>query len=156
MDRTGLLQTCRIFEGLDGAQIEQIARLGRSAEYPAGTSIFNEKGPAEKLYVIESGKVALQMQLPGSRGRRLTVDIARESEVFGWSALVDWRPYTLTSVCLENSQILEIDGPALRMLMEGDTAVGFYVMKGLIKLVASRLDETRHLLASERTMSGVA
>lgn len=156
MDKKKLLMSSPAFKDLDDGQADRVLDLASVAQYDAGDSIFWEKDAANRLYVVDSGKVALQMSVPVpvyNAGRRLTMDIITETGVFGWSAVVDSHPYSLTAVCIERASVLEIDGKGLRLLLEKDTSIGYRVMNGLIRLVASRLDETRHLLMSERMTS---
>jgi CRP-like cAMP-binding protein len=138
---------------LSEADTEKFAALSLPQEWGAGVTIFAEGNPANDLYVVEQGKVALQMHLPSTQAqisRRITVDIATKGEVFGWSAVVQPHTYTLTAVCLERTRGLAIDAFKLRNLLKADHRIGYEVLSQLIGVVASRLDETRHLLISER------
>lgn len=156
MDKKRLLLSSLAFKDLEDSQADRVLELASVAQYDAGDSVFWEKDVANKLYVVNSGKVALQMSVPApgyNTGRRLTMDIITETGVFGWSAVVDSHPYSLTAVCIERASVLEIDGNGLRLLLENEASIGYRVMNGLIRLVASRLDETRHLLMSERMTS---
>ena len=145
-----------IYEPLSDVELDSIASISQSKEYEAGATIFNEKGPAEELYVVEKGKVALQMQLLLSQPqltKKVTVDIVNPREVFGWSVLVAPYRYTLTAVCLEPTSVLATDGIKLRALIDNNHRIGYQVLNQLIKVVASRLDETCHMLISERLLS---
>ena len=102
--------------------------------------------------VVQEGKVALQMMLtktaPG--GRRITIDTVMPNEIVGWSTVVEPHIYTLTAVCLQSTRVLSISGNKLRWLLQDDKALGFEIVQELIKVVASRLDDTRRVLLSER------
>jgi CRP-like cAMP-binding protein len=159
MQRQGKMATKRvlaesqIFSALDDAELEEIARLAVAKEYQAGTTIFQEGDSAEELFVLEEGKVAVQMPLAMGQaqpGRRVTVDIVTRNEVLGWSAVVEPYVYTRTAVCLQHTRALSITGVRLMSLLRANHRIGYEVLNGLIKVVASRLDETRHALVSER------
>ncbi len=93
------------------------------------------------------------MQLPAAlphMSRTVTVYVAANNEVFGWSAIVEPHVYTLTAVCLQNVKVLAINGVRLRSLLNENHEVGHEVSNRLVGVVASRLDETRRLLISER------
>lgn len=148
-----VLRECRIFAGLSEGEEDRIAALAVPKEFGAGATIFSEGSPAEAIYVLEKGRVALQMQLPGERpqvSRRVTVDVVSEGEAFGWSAAVARRLYTLSAMCLEPTRVLALDGAKLNALFQEDYRIGYKVMSQLIDVVASRLDETRRVLVSER------
>jgi len=58
--------------------------------------------------------------------------------------------HNFTAVCLQKVKALSLSGTKLRWLVQDNPKIGFDVMKGLIKVVDSRLVETRHLLICER------
>lgn len=151
--RKQVLRECQVFSALSDAELEKVASSVVEKEYEAGTTLFQQGDSATELLVIEEGKVALQMTLPKEQGqmsKRLSVDVVSKNEVVGWSAIVEPHVYTLTAVCLQKTKVLSISSIKLRGLLRDNPKMGFEVIQGLIKVVASRLDETRHVLASER------
>ncbi len=150
------LRDCEVFSELNGAGLEKIASSVVEKQYEAGTTLFEEGDSVEELFILQEGKIALQMTLPGALGqtsRRVTVDVVARNEIVGWSAIVDPYVYTLTAVCLQKVKVLSINGTDLRWLLQDDYKVGYEILKGLIKVVASRLDDTRHVLISERSLT---
>ncbi len=150
-----LLRECKVFSALTNAEMENIANLVLEKEYEPGAIIFREGGSAEELLVIQEGKVAVQMTLPKTQiqmSRRITVDIVTQNELVGWSAIVEPYTYTLTVVCLQKVKALSLSGNKLRWLLQDNPKIGYEVMRGLIKVVASRLNDTRQVLVSERLL----
>lgn len=151
-----VLKECRLFSTLSGAALEKIASLAVEKDYDAGTTIFREGDSADYLLVLEEGRVALQIALPEAPGgmvRRGTVDVVTKNEVVGWSAIVEPYIYTLTAVCLQKTRVLSISGVKLRGLIRDNQVVGYGILKELVKVVASRLDDTRQVLISERSLT---
>ena len=150
------LRDCEILSALSDTKLEEVAASVLEKEYEAGTTILREGDSADELLVLQEGKVALQMTLLNERGqtsRSVSVDIVSTNEVVGWSAIVEPYTYTLTAICLQKVKALSISGNKLRWLLEDNPEIGYEVLKGLIKVIASRLQETRHLLVSERSLS---
>ncbi len=150
-----VLRECEVFSALSDTELEKVASSVLEKQYEAGTTIFQDGDSAEELLVLEEGKVALQMTLPralGQTGRRVTVDIVSTKEIVGWSAIVEPYTYTLTAVCLQKVKALSISGTKLRWLLQDNHEIGYKVLEGLIKVVASRLDDTRRVLVSERLL----
>lgn len=148
-----LLGKCEVFSALTNAQLEKIASLALEKGYEAGTTIFKGGAEAAELLLIQEGKIALQMILPKARAqmnRKVTIDIVTRDDVVGWSVMVEPYVYTFTAVCLQDVKALSISGIKLRWLLQDDPKIGYNVLKGLIKVVALRLNETRQLLISER------
>lgn len=151
-----VLKECRLFSTLSGAALEKIASLAVEKDYDAGTTIFREGDSADYLLVLEEGRVALQIALPEAPGgmvRRGTVDVVTKNEVVGWSAIVEPYIYTLTAVCLQKTRVLSISGVKLRGLIRDNQVIGYEILKELVKVVASRLDDTRQVLISERSLT---
>lgn len=148
-----VLRECKVFSALTDTELEKVASSVIEKNYEAGTTIFPEGSSAEELLVLEEGKIALQMTLPresGQMSRRITIDIVTNNELVGWSAIVAPYRYTFTGVCLQKVKALSLSGSKLRMLLQNEPKIGYEILKELIKVVASRLDETRQLLVSER------
>lgn len=153
-----VLKECEVFSTLSDAELEKVSGSILEKEYEAGTTIFQEGDNAEELLILQEGKVAVQMTLPKAQlemSRRITVDVVTRNEVVGWSAIVEPYMYTFTAVCLQKVRALSISGTKLRWLLRDNPEIGYEVLKGLIKVVASRLDDTRHVLISERLLTGL-
>ena len=147
------LRECQAFSALNKAELEQIADLAVENEYEAGATIFQEGDTAEELFVLQEGKVAIQIPLSVAQAqtvRRITVEVITRNEVFGWPAVVEPYTYALTAVCLQKAKLLSIGGTRLRALFQDNHHIGYEVLKGLLKVMASRLDDTRQVLISER------
>lgn len=149
------LKECQVFSALDDVALESVASSLIDKQYEAGTTIFHEGDKASELLVIREGKVALQMALPKSYAtaqRRITVDVVAKNDVAGWSAIVEPHIYTLTAVCLQETKALSISSNKLNWLLQSNYDIGYAVLRELIKVVASRLHETRQVLLSERML----
>ena len=151
-----ILRECELFATLSDDDLEKIVSSASEKQYEAGATIFHEGENADELFVLQEGKVALQMTLKDNYGRthrRISVDVVSANEVFGWPAVIAPYTHTLTAVCLQNAKVLAITGNSLRWLLQDNPAAGYDVLKGIIKIVASRLEETRRLLISERLLT---
>ena len=150
-----VLRESRVFSTLSDAELEKVQSLVLEKQYEAGITLFREGDSATELLILQEGKVALQMTIPKRQAhgsRRLTVDVVSRNEVVGWSVIVEPYVYTLTAVCLQNVKALSISGIRLRNLLQDNPEIGFAVLGGLIKVVASRLYDTRRVLVSERLL----
>ncbi|MDO8568495.1 MAG: cyclic nucleotide-binding domain-containing protein [Dehalococcoidales bacterium] len=144
-----VLKQCNVFSGLSSVEIDRIADLAVAKEYEAGAVMFQEKDRAEELFILEEGKVALQISSPVPPGRKVTVDVASSGEVVAWAPLIEPRIHDSTAICLQKSKVLAIDVARLHSLLR-DENTSSKIMLGLVQAVVSRLNDTRHLLVSER------
>lgn len=143
------LAACPTFSLLNDAELEKVAILVVEREYAAGDTIFEQGQKAEDVFVIQEGKVVLQMSLSA---RRVTVDFAAKNELIGGSAVVEPYVNSLTAVCLQKTKALAISGVKFRALLRDNYHVGYVVLSGLIKVVVARLADTRQMLISERSL----
>lgn len=153
MNARKVLRDCEVFAALSDAQLEKIASSAKETQYEAGASLFREGEVADEIFVLEEGKVALQMTLRDNHGpthRRVSVDVVSPNEIIGWPAVIEPYTHTLTAVCLQNVKVLSVDGNSLRWFLQDDLGAAYEVLKGVIKVVVSRLEDTRRLLISER------
>ena len=150
-----VLKDCVLFSGLSDSELEKVASSAVEKQYEAGTTIFATGDNADELFVIQEGRVAVQMTLPktgGQASRRITVDVVTRNEIVGWSAIVEPYKYTFTAVCMQKTAALSISGEKLRWLLRDNPKIGYDVMKGLARVIAAGLNDTRQVLISERLL----
>lgn len=149
------LRECVLFFRLSDSELEKVAGLAVEKRYEAGTTIFTAGDSAEELFVLEEGRVAVQMTLPQTgdlTSRRITVDVVSKNEILGWSAILEPYKYTFTVVCMQQTEALAINGSKLRTLLRDNPKIGYEVMEGLAKVMAAGLNDTRQVLISERLL----
>ncbi|MDP2731135.1 MAG: cyclic nucleotide-binding domain-containing protein [Dehalococcoidales bacterium] len=150
------LKSCPVLATLGDNALKEIASFTAEKQFEAGTILFEEADSSEEFFIVQEGRVAIQASLPKSvtrASRRITVDIATSNEIVGWSAVVEPYTHLLTAVCLQDVRVLSINGRKLRQLIEKNHDIGYTVLKGVVRVAASRLDDTRQLLISERLLS---
>jgi signal transduction histidine kinase len=130
-------------------ELQKLAELEREEVYEVGEVLFTEGSIAKDLYVVEEGRVALDMNLSvySESGEYGTVDILTRGDVFGWSALRG-TPVTMTARALDRIKVIAVDGDSLYSLFDENPYLGFKVMEGIIAIVSSRLRHMRLTLAN--------
>jgi len=144
-----------VFQKLTNEQIKKLAAIASTETHPAGTLLYREGDPASKFYIVQEGKVVLDMKCemgPHTPPRQVTVDVITKGESMGWSAVVEPCIYTLSCLCMERTTLVAVDAAKLREFIAEDLALGFEVMKAVGKMIASRLTHTRILLVGERAL----
>jgi toluene monooxygenase system ferredoxin subunit len=134
----GVLAEARFFSGLTKTQLARVAALGQLRAFPQDTRIYTIGDSVDDFYVLADGMVRFTLGL----GKRETSagDIIRRGEVFGWAPLVEGQPRRIaTAYCLTPCEVVALDGGALMSLMEGDSSIGYALMKKLAVLLTSEL-----------------
>jgi len=108
------LRKSDLFEGLGDEELLAIARLAREEKYDAGSVVFRENDPANYLYIVREGRVAILIDI--GRTKQTVIDTISRNGSFGWSAMVPPYIYTSTSRTLEPTRVIVLSGQELREL----------------------------------------
>jgi signal transduction histidine kinase/CRP-like cAMP-binding protein len=148
-----LLRGFEVFEGLSEEELDEIVPLCRREHAEAGKVLFEEGDPADRLFLVLYGEVALELGVelwPGAPKRKMRVETLKEGGLFGWSALIPPHRRTLAARSLCEVELLTIPGEEVRSLLEKDPKLGYKLLERISQLVASRLKETRDKLTEFR------
>lgn len=142
------LRDCELFAGLDEDEIERIAAIVHEEAYQGGEEIFAEREPANRLYILHTGRVKVHIRLRSALepDGDVTIEEVEPGRIFGWSCLVKQRRFTASVQALEPVTVLAIDAGDLQTLFDEDAHIGFVVMKQLAEVIASRLRNIRDQL----------
>ena len=150
------LRQCELFSELDDAELELVAPLCRETVYAEGETIFAADEQARDLYILQEGRVALQVRLRSGVGLSgdVTLEDVEPGHIFGWSSVVKQRRFTASARALEPVKVIAIEGDDLNALFDRDAHLGFVVMKQLAEVIASRLRHTREICQDRRDGCG--
>ncbi len=138
---TAELERHPFLKGLSGALLQALVASSERREYATGHSIAREGDPAREFFLVEVGKVGLEIADPDRPP--LTVLTVGPGEVFGWSWLVAPHRWRVDARALKPTRALVIAGAALREALEAHPADGYRFLHRLVPILAQRLDATR-------------
>jgi SulP family sulfate permease len=113
-------------------------------EVPAGTSVIRQDDPSADLFVLESGRLAIEIETPD--GTRMRLRTVRPGVVVGEVAMYTGAARTANVVAETPSVVLRLTGPDLERLEVDDPALAAAVHRWLARTVAGRLDSTQKAL----------
>ncbi len=129
-----------------------IAEIAEEEELPQGVTVFEEKQPANALLFLIEGYIDLYQRTFDtyypSLSKDLLVGAVHPREIFGWSAMVEPYLYRSTARTAQPCQIIRLDGPKLRELIEEDCRLGYIFMREVSLVLRDRLMDTRVELAA--------
>jgi CRP/FNR family transcriptional regulator, cyclic AMP receptor protein len=137
----GPLDDLAFTQGLGPDQQLRIAEIASPIAWDAGATVFREGDSDSMLYVVQAGRVAIEITIPG-RGR-VTILTVGPGEVFGWSSLFSMRPKTASARTVEPTRALALDAARLRALCDTDTHLGYLLTRRILDVVSERLNATR-------------
>ena len=127
--------------GFSGEQLDRLSGLTTPIHWESDAVIFREGEVGTSLYVVEEGRVAIELILPG-RGRTTILTVGR-GQVFGWSSVFYERPKTTSARAVVATAALAMDAPRLRALCDADAQLGYVLTRRLLETVSDRLKATR-------------
>jgi CRP/FNR family transcriptional regulator, cyclic AMP receptor protein len=133
--------------GMPPGHLDALAEACADVTFPAGHQIFEEGGFAGKFWLIQSGHVALDMNVPGQG--RVIIDDVGMGEVLGCSWLFPPYRWAFGAVCTGPVEAFEFDAAAIRERCAADPAFGYQLHERLIRVVARRLQHTRTRLSAQ-------
>ncbi|MBF8255250.1 MAG: hypothetical protein HW375_157 [Anaerolineales bacterium] len=134
------LEDIAFFQGLSSADRKRILASFRAEDHRAGEVFFQQDQPADRLYLLVSGRVEIRFK--PYDGEALTVSIIEAGGVFGWSAALGRSSYTSGAVCTADGRCLSIRGRDLRRICEDHPATGVILLERLAEVIALRLTST--------------
>jgi CRP/FNR family cyclic AMP-dependent transcriptional regulator len=133
-----------LFYGLDLTVMSKIADICSEEQYAEGTVLFKEGENADNLYVLEEGITDLLIDED-----TFIYSITDQSDIFGWSSLVESAKYTATAICLTDVKVLKIPTKTLQRIFDENPEIGNVVFRRLAGIFNKRLTKTyRKFLAA--------
>ena len=133
------LKSINMLSYLNDSMLENLVKITSINEYRAGDYIFNEGDDAKSLYSVIDGKVGLEIEKNSST--RILIDNITKGMTLGFSALVDTeeKSYTTSAKALTDTKLFTWKTEDLETLFSQDNEMGFLFMKGIAKIVKTRL-----------------
>ena len=137
-----------LFQALSDDELDRLLPLCREEMYEAGVAIFLEGDPCESIYIVELGKVALEVNLRIGRGvgETATIDVVGQGGCLCWSGLTAPGVLTATGRCLETTKVIVLDAAELRALVADHPEVGYKIMIALAKVVSLRFERMKEAM----------
>jgi CRP/FNR family transcriptional regulator, cyclic AMP receptor protein len=140
------LATHPFLRGMPGDQLAVLAQAARDIKFGARQRLFEDGGHASRFWLIQSGCVALDLNIPGQG--RTRIETLGIGELLGWSWLFPPFRWAFGAVAIGPVEAFEFDGRAVRAYCAADPALGYELTQRLARVIASRLQATRIRLIS--------
>ena len=124
--------------------IQALVDSAMFVEFKPDEKIFREGDPANRFYLIESGRVALETSQKGEEPKM--IQIIGVGDVLGWSWLFPPYYWHFDARTLEPTTAIFFYGTRLREQCEDDHDLGYELMKRMSEIVIKRLQATRKQL----------
>jgi CRP-like cAMP-binding protein len=123
----------------------RLVRHARLQTFDDGALLCREGEPADSLYLLVSGRVSMQMHVPG-RGC-VVIDTADQCDTAGWSWLVPPYRWFFDARAVGEVLVVTVEASELRRMCEDDPSLGYLVLQQVSGVMLHRLQAARVRLA---------
>jgi len=147
-----LLRRYAFFGQFSEPDLYAIAMISDEVAADAGTVLFQERQPADALYLLVEGSIDLyyksEEEYHPKASKEFLVGEINPGEIFSISSMLE--PYVLNASAraAKPSRIVKIDAAALRQLSDENHIMGCIIMHQIAKALMERLAYTRVQLAA--------
>ncbi len=131
----------QFLRGLGEPHLAALAGLAGAVTVPAGFRFFEEGGHAQLFWLITSGRVALDLSVPGRAP--LIVETLTAGDLMGLSWLAPPHEWQYGAGAVEATGAYQLDGSAVIGLCEDDPRFGSEFFARLMLVASRRLHSSR-------------
>ena len=139
--------------GMKRSQLALLTDCAKLVHFEAGQVIFHEGEQANRFYLIESGRVALESS--GQFADPVIVDTVSAGDLLGWSWMFSPHVWHFTARALQPTVAIFFYGTILREYCERDHSLGYELFKRMSAVMMKRLQAARDTMLaidSEQTI----
>ncbi len=132
-ERIALLEQAPLFSVLHPADLASLAEKFYPLRYRKSEMIFHEGEPAERLFLIDRGRVKLSIS--SANGQDMLIGVIGRGNIFGELAVIDRGPRAMDARAMEDSTVFALTSDVFWTLLENRPALA----RRLLELMARRL-----------------
>ena len=130
-----------VFKDLSPKHIDFVTGCASERSFKADTFIFKTGEPAEEFYLMNAGKVGLEVYAP-PKGP-LNILTLSEGEMLGWSWLFEPFTWHFDARTIKDTEVYAFDAIEMREAFEKDHEFGYVFTKCFGHIMMQRLAATR-------------
>lgn len=134
------------FKNFQAGHVELLSKCAVSERFAAGGYLFRAGQTADRLYLIQSGEVAVVLQLEGEEP--VPIMILGAGGVVGWSWLFPPYHWRFGAMVMEDTSAITLDSKCIMEKCKEDYQLGYELMWRCAQMIGERLDATRAQLLS--------
>jgi CRP-like cAMP-binding protein len=141
------------FRGMKPEHLAVLTEGAKATMFKADDVLFREGEPANRFYLIESGKIALETYELANR--TMPVQTLGAGDVLGWSWLFPPFVWHFQARAIEPANVIVLSGAHLLITAERNHDFGYELMKRMAHVVICRLQTTRKQLLALQVESAL-
>lgn len=130
-----------LLAGLPSELLDEVTTCARNAAFPPGSLLLREGDPADSLFLLRRGRVAIEIHSP-DRGT-IVVETVGVGAAVGWSWLIPPYRWQFDARAVDDVGAIVVDARCLRRKAEADPALGYVLLERVAAVLLERLQATR-------------
>ncbi|MEU3520217.1 cyclic nucleotide-binding domain-containing protein [Streptomyces sp. NPDC006654] len=126
---------------LSAGQRQRLMHFAREVSFAQGARLFEEGGHADRFWIVRTGRVELDMRVPGRRAA--VIESLGPGELVGWSWLFAPHVWHLGAEATTPVRAYEFDAATVLTLCQEDAELGAAVSQWVGQVVGHRLSAAR-------------
>ena len=136
-----ILEKHPFFKDLKQEHLDILADCCGQKKFNPGEIVGHEGEPADYFYLVQEGKVAIQIHAP-NKGV-ITLQTVGPGDIIGWSWLFPPYKWSFDIKAITATKTLAMNGKCLRQKCEDNPDFGYPIMKKFSQVLIQRLKATR-------------
>jgi CRP/FNR family transcriptional regulator, cyclic AMP receptor protein len=132
--------------GMNRTHLALLTDCAIAAQFKTGQTILREGEFANRCYLIETGKVALESG--GGFGEALLIETIGAGGLLGWSWMFPPYVWQFTARAVEPTTAISFFGTVLREYCEKDHSLGYDLLKRISAVMVKRLQAAHNQMLS--------
>jgi CRP/FNR family transcriptional regulator, cyclic AMP receptor protein len=138
------LEKVSFLEGFPPNYLKPLASVAEVVEVPADKVLFHEGEKPPSIYLVITGKVALEISVLGHGATR--IQTVGPGKLLGWTPVLAPGPMTATAVALEPCRLVAINAMQVLDVCAENPRFGMEFMRRTALALSRRLNATRQQL----------
>jgi CRP/FNR family transcriptional regulator, cyclic AMP receptor protein len=130
-----------LVRGLSEGHVAFLSGCTKNVRVAAGRFLFREGNAADELYLVRTGKIALEVH-DGARGT-VVVETIGADDTLGWTALNPPYRWSVDARAIEPTLLFAINGTCMRQKLEADHSFGYAFTRRMMNEIHERLERAR-------------
>ena len=126
-----------IFNVFSEKQLAELVGITEIKTFKKDAHVYERGKRADHIFVVIKGVVSLIRLEPGEKVG-ISFEKREKGELFGTACFMKPQEYTLTAVCMSDTEVMAIDADKLLTLCEDDPEVGYKFLREVAKIYFER------------------
>jgi CRP-like cAMP-binding protein len=131
------IKQIEFFSVFSEEQLEELSKITEKRIYEKGALVYQRGYEANRIYVVTKGLISLNRIEPGEK-IGISFEKREQGELFGAACFMEPQEYTLTAVCMSDSEVMVLDADKLLEICKREPELGYKFLKEVAQIYFER------------------